>query len=881
MELFDDRYKVFRKDRDNNKTLGGGVLVAAKNKLTVENVEVNCDKDIECLLLRVRFKKCIFYISSVYVPPNVKVDVYEQILENFNRVLSGNENIIVIGDFNIPHFIGSDCMKSNLLNQFLNLNNLSQFNTILNHRGKLLDLILSNMSVLHLERSKSPLVVEDKYHPALEMSLYMEINQSKQNHINQSYCYDYARGDFDLLYHLIESTDWSNMYDCVEVNDCVSVFYVKLYECIEQAIPKKCIKNKKQKYPIYFSIELIRRIRQKTKLHRLIKTGRASVTDINEFKKLRIAIKKQTKIEFIKHQADIEDNVLQDPSSFWTFVENKRQTRSFPSEMFLNECPYNGCQNIANAFSQFFSAIYQVSSTYQGTLHSQGSFEFSIITEENVKLSIKKLKPKKATGADNVPSYIFKGCSEIFLKPLSYLFNLSLNTNTFPNKLKESVITPVFKSGDINNIQNYRPISILNSLAKIFESILYNDIMKAFENKFAPEQHGFLSGLSTTTNLCILTNCASEAINNKLQLDLIMTDCAKAFDLVDHGICVGILRDLGFSDDACAFIESYLELRFQRVKIGTCFSHEFQATSGVPQGSNLGPLLFLIFINSLPGCLRSSFSLIFADDFKLFKVIHTINDCQKLQEDLESVVKWFRDHNMVLNIEKCSIISFTRKINFIKNDYTINNQTLVRKTECKDLGVHLQSNMKFHSHYISIVNKTYKVLGFVIRNSRYFGIDTTIRLYNALVRPSLEYASIIWAPESENSINLIEMVQKRFLRYLYLKKYDVYPYLMPTKNLLRIFNMQSLQQRRNMHCALFLYNIVNNIKYKKCNLINFVKFHVPKINLRVNNCDMFFSSPFNTSPIDYMQKQCNILVKNNNIDFFNCSVKDIVNCFMD
>ncbi|ENN73754.1 hypothetical protein D910_04682 [Dendroctonus ponderosae] len=266
--------------------------------------------------------------------------------------------------------------------------------------------------------------------------------------------------------------------------------------------------------------------------------------------------------------------------------------------------------------------------------------------------------------------------------------------------------------------------------------------MESFGNLFAPEQHGFLPGVSTVSKLFVWTNFAGEAINNKLQLDVIITDCSNTFDMVDHGILLQRLNEIGFSDKALAFVRPYFHLTFQQVKVGGCLSKKFQATSGVPQGNNLRPLLFLIFINFLPDCLRYSSGLGFADGFKFFRVVRTLKDCLELQKHLNEVSNWFKGNGMFLNEEKCGVLSFTRKLSFIDGHYNVNKRTLVRKTTCRDLGVHLKASLRFGKHYTNITSKSYKILGFVIRNSKHVHIDTTIRFYNALVRPHLKYASV-------------------------------------------------------------------------------------------------------------------------------------------
>ena len=477
-----------------------------------------------------------------------------------------------------------------------------------------------------------------------------------------------------------------------------------------------------------------------------------------------------------------------------------------------------------------------------------------------------------------MPSFIFKGCSHIFLRPLSHIFNLSVETNTYPSVFKKSLITPIFKSGSNADVKNYRPICILNTLAKIFEKILQADIMSKCNDSFSINQHGFLPDKSTVTNLCTTTAHAMDTINKKQQL--FMTDCAKAFDKIHHGILLSQLGNFGFSYEACLLMQSYLQEWSQTVKIGNYHSNSFLVTSGVPQGSNLGPLLFTIFINDLPSCVKHSESLLFADDFKVSKLIGCLEDCIKLQDDLDSVANWFLDHGMHLNVDKCFVITYTRKINYIKNNYKINNLPLLRKNTCKDLGVNYQTNLKFNDHYQYIVNKAYRALGFIIRNSKHFkNVYTIIRLYNALVRTHLEYASVVWAPGAKSNIDLIEKVQKRFLRYLYRKKYNIYPYLISYKSMLEMFNIQSLEIRRQINSVIFIYYIINNIKYKSCLFINNIHFHVPKINLRIQDFQLFHCDMTNWSPFISMQYKCNALIKKHNSDMYNVDVKKLKSCF--
>lgn len=212
---------------------------------------------------------------------------------------------------------------------------------------------------------------------------------------------------------------------------------------------------------------------------------------------------------------------------------------------------------------------------------------------------------------------------------------------------------------------------------------------------------------------------------------------------------------MGISYSTFLFLRSYLLNWVLMVKIGKNTSSKYIATSGVPQGSTLGPLLFTLFINPLPGCLIESSGLLFADDFKFFRVISSPQDCLLLQRDIDNVDCWFRENKMSLNVNKCSVMTFSRKNNIIGYDYNINGVNLERKSEIKDLGVIFRSDVRFNSHFIGMVNRAYKSMGFIIRNGKSFELGTIVRLYHALVRPHLEYAAQIWMPTAHTQVHLV------------------------------------------------------------------------------------------------------------------------------
>ncbi|XP_050309348.1 uncharacterized protein LOC126745517 [Anthonomus grandis grandis] len=351
-----------------------------------------------------------------------------------------------------------------------------------------LDLVLSNMQITSLEHCGNPILDEDQYHPALSMVLPISLNHIKNHHyINYEYIYDYSMGDFYRLYTLLREVNWAELERADNVDMCTHVFYQKVYECLDLAIPRKKVKigtRKLKSFPKYFSQELKKNIKLKTHLHKQIKKGTANFQIRNEYSKIRSTVKYQTAHELRTYHENIERNVKTNPNSFWDFVRSGRLIPGVPAEVCYGECTVSGAQEIADTFALYFSSVFQQSEKPNFD-KSSGNFSFSKISEMQIQATIKRLKSKKATGNDSIPSYIYKGCSDILCTPLKTIFNLCLKTNTFPEVLKYALVTPILKSGDNSLVDNYRPISVLTSLAKMFENILYQDILSSFMNKFS------------------------------------------------------------------------------------------------------------------------------------------------------------------------------------------------------------------------------------------------------------------------------------------------------------------------------------------------------------------------------------------------------------
>lgn len=466
---------------------------------------------------------------------------------------------------------------------------------------------------------------------------------------------------------------------------------------------------------------------------------------------------------------------------------------------------------------------------------------------------------------------MYKNCAPVLDFPLFMLLYKSLQENVFPQSLKCSSITPIFKNGNKSNIANYRPISILNSLSLIFESSLYKSIIFWVRPRINDSQHGFIAGKSTITNLSIISHDIASALDSNSQIDIIYTDFSKAFDKIHHPTILHQMHKIGFHPDLISWFASYLSDRQQKVVVCGSSSSIFTPSSGVPQGSILGPLIFTIYINDICSNFTSK-TLLYADDLKLYREIHSIRDCTLLQRDIEWLIAWCEQNSLPLNISKCTVLTISRKRETIKFEYMMGNDVLKSVSEQKDLGIIFDSKYTFERHVSYIVNKANKTLGFLFRCGKLFRkIDTFIQIYNSLVRSVLEYGSVVWNPFYQVYRTKIERVQKKFTRVLFFKfhkDYDDY------SDRLRQLNIVSLQNRRLLLDEIFLNKVISGmiaspILLRMLNINyyihgrNSLTFRPPKANTNL----------FYKSPLIRIQRNHNSFF--NDIDVFSLSAQNI------
>ena len=430
------------------------------------------------------------------------------------------------------------------------------------------------------------------------------------------------------------------------------------------------------------------------------------------------------------------------------------------------------------------------------------------ISKEGVKKLLINLDPHKATGPDSIPSRFLKDYAEEISPALTLIFQASLHQGDIPEDWRQAYVTPIFKEGDRSSPANYRPISLTSVCSKVMEHILHSQIMKHLEEHgiLSDQQHGFRKRRSCESQLILTLQDLAAGIDAFQQIDAILLDFSKAFDKVPHERLAIKLRHYGLKGNILQWIQSFLRDRSQQVLVEGQSSTSAPVVSGVPQGTVLGPLLFLLYINDLPQKVSSTARL-FADDSLLYLQISNTADTAALQRDLHRLQQWEKDWQMSFNPSKCEVIRITTKRNPIKATYQIHDHDLSITKTGKYLGVIISEDLSWKAHVEAATKKANNSLAFLRRNLSSCPQDVTTQCYTTLVRPILEYAASAWDPHTKDCVKQLEAIQRRAARFI---KGD-YRTTSSTSQMIQDLGWQSLQQRRSDIKLAMVYRITHGL----------------------------------------------------------------------
>ena len=430
------------------------------------------------------------------------------------------------------------------------------------------------------------------------------------------------------------------------------------------------------------------------------------------------------------------------------------------------------------------------------------------ITTKGTEKLLNNLDTSKATGPDQISARILKQYSTQLAPHLTYIFNKSLERGAVPTDWRRANVIPIFKKGDKYLASNYRPVSLTCICCKLLEHIVVSNILNHLDTFqiLVDCQHGFRAKRSCETQLITLTHELTQNLHSNIQTDLIILDFSKAFDKVPHQKLLRKLDNYGIRGTTLGWVSAFLKDRVQQVILDGEASGQMPVVSGVPQGSVLGPLLFLIFINDLPKSVSSKTRL-FADDCILYRQIKHTDDCLTLQHDLNNLAHWETTWGMQFHPQKCNSLSITRSRHPHKYSYNLKGHTLETVDTAKYLGITISHNMSWEPHINNITTKANKILGFLKRNLQIKNEDTKSQAYKSLVRSNLEYCSTVWSPHTQKHKDKLEMIQRRAARYVTHRYHNT----SSVTDMLNHLNWPTLENRRNTHRLTMFYKISHNL----------------------------------------------------------------------
>ena len=632
--------------------------------------------------------------------------------------------------------------------------------------------------------------------PVLAMRLYKHCSPNK-GHQHKSFCYrDFKNLDHAKFIEDLEEAPWDTAFLFDDVEDIAHGWYSILNEVINAHVPLKHKRVRSESKPKWLSPNILQLMRSRDHLLKKAKRSNDSLdwSALRRAKnKVTTAIRAAKKNFFYESLRESHGN----SKKLWSTLRDLTGKKNSTGVTFLQTDDSEQIRDpalIAEAFNQHFTGLAErlidknasnfdpssVTAFVEIHKSSEAKLVFPDITVRQTQQLIEAIPSGKATGVDGVSARLLKIAAPAIAPSLTRLINKCISNGVFPRVWKEAKVTPLHKGDSKSEKNNYRPISVLPVLSKIFERHLHNSLFEYLcsNNLLYYLQSGFRKFFSTETALVNMIDKMLWNLDKNCVNGLILADFQKAFDLVDHGIMIQKLQIYGLEETSLELLRSYLSDRKQRTVIGNVYSSSQSLAHGVPQGSVLAPLLFLIFINDLAETMPSKTSVdIFADDTTLsasapFTDITGL--CAKLCESTRALESWTKNNRFKLNTGKTKsmVVSGNRlspKTDDMDTEMEIRTKegvVLERTTSHKLLGVHIDQDLSFNDHVDYMCKKLAQRIGTLRSIRHYLPLNERLTFYNAIIKPVMMYGGLIWGSTSTNNIRRVFRLQKRAARVI-------------------------------------------------------------------------------------------------------------------
>ena len=604
-------------------------------------------------------KRSQLIIGVVYRSPNSS-PANDQLLFDIINIVS-NHDTIIMGDFNYPDISWEDGVsgaKGRAFHGLMHDTFLHQHVLFPTRGDNILDLVISSdPDIIRDVTGLGKIGCSD--HEVIGFDIVVKHVASKSTEVVPNF----RKADIDGITDYLRSIDWGISFLGLSASECWGYFLKVVCHIGDNFIPTRR-RQSKQRRPAWMTTSILREIRSKRKLWRLYKANKSSEV-FSRFQDKVKSVRRLISSAKFAFEKDLANNVKDNPKAFYGYVRSKQKVKDVvgPLRNSDTDALVSDNQGMAVVLNDFFASVFQdvdrtidlEGLTVPNCLFSVESVTFSAaIVEER----LNNLGLYKSAGPDNVHPFLLRTFSHFFAAPLSMIFQYSLDEGDIPADWKSANVTPIFKKGDRSKAGNYRPVSLTSVACKIMESIIKDTMVKFLDTHslIKDSQHGFRKGRSCLTNLLEFLEDVTRSVDDDIAVDVVFLDFQKAFDKVPHKRLLLKLEGLGIRGSLLGWISDWLSDRRQRVVIGGSGSSWKNVTSGVPQGSVLGPLLFVAYINDLDDAVSISGIKKFADDTKVYREVCSELDAISFQSELDSIFDWSRDWGMFFNVDKCKVM---------------------------------------------------------------------------------------------------------------------------------------------------------------------------------------------------------------------------------
>ena len=776
---------------NGNFNQNDGVIVYMKGDLNFTYRKVYLGETC-ALEIHVNFCNKNINILGIYRSPPINLDQFlTELLKYFQTDYTRNTDIgLIAGDINI------DILKRNdITERYLNIMAEYGYESFINGVTRVAgrscnDHFFVNCKHTDIEIDSCiyQVNITDHYPICLKFEL-----KDKNDFVPHNNTVIYT--DYKKLKNEIKEINWDEFYRYKSINRAAEFLISKIELSLGNCSAKVKKKHTEIKRSNWITNGLVKSINEKDKMYRMLKADQDNENLKAKFKRYRNRLTdliKKTKINYFKKQIENNQNSTK---NMWNTINSA--CGKVKKELIIKEIKEENGNTISDKreiverFNSFFSGIgeklagqiVQPQNPFVENKISSNSIFISPTTSEEVERVVLDLKNKKSAGIDKIKSEVLKEIVLDIKKPLAHLINTAIEDGVWPDPFKTAIVKPIYKSGDKTNVSNYRPISLLTSLNKVFETIIKDRVNK-YLNKYkiiSEHQFGFREGRSTQDAVALLVHEIFKNVNEGKAAACVFLDLAKAFDTVSHHKLLNDLEKIGFRGTSLKLLKSYLVGRKQMVEIDGVRSECREVKCGVPQGTVLGPILFIIYINSLLGLSSRGRIISFADDTVIFYSDDSWHNLrEKIESDFMNIKTFFDSKLLTLNYDKTKYIAFSinksNRPHFKRVTVPSHHGSFdIQETDhIKYLGVYIDEHLRWNKHILSIT-KTLRSIIYRFKFLKGILAEKSLRaVYSSLVESRLRYGIIAWGASTDNYLKQLNVVQKLFLKVL-LARTRLYP----------------------------------------------------------------------------------------------------------